>query len=52
MPFTLLAKDTMHHKRTSGGDVFEITVESEAGAAVGSTRIEDCGNGMYKCHYR
>ncbi|KAI3429649.1 hypothetical protein D9Q98_005734 [Chlorella vulgaris] len=52
MPFLLVAKDTSNHRRSSGGDVFEIAVESEAGVVVGSSRIVDRGNGLYECFYR
>ncbi|EFN60095.1 hypothetical protein CHLNCDRAFT_133411 [Chlorella variabilis] len=52
MPFLLVSKDTTNHKRTSGGDGFEIAVESESGAVVGSSRIVDRGTGTYECFYR
>jgi len=52
MPFILVAKDTSGHKRTSGGDTFEVTVENEAGALVGSSRVVDRGTGLYECFYR
>lgn len=53
VPFLLVAKDTMGHKRTSGGDQFEVTVEDVAtGAAVGSARVVDRGTGTYECFYR
>ena len=52
MPFLLVAKDTCNHKRTSGGDVFEIAIEDECGAMVGSSRVVDCGTGRYECFYR
>lgn len=53
MPFLLIAKDTTGHKRTSGGNTFEVTVEDEAtGAAVGSACVVDRGIGTYECFYR
>ena len=52
MPFLLVAKDTAGHKRSSGGDTFEIVVTTEAGAAVGSSRVVDRGTGTYECFYR
>lgn len=53
MPFLLVAKDTAGHKRTSGGDTFELTVEDEpTGTAVGSARVVDRGTGAYECFYR
>ena len=52
MPFLLVAKDNAGHKRSSGGDSFEIVVCNEAGAAVGSSRVVDRGTGTYECFYR
>lgn len=47
-----MARDTAGSKRTSGGDAFEVSLESEAGQAVGSARVVDRGTGVYECFYR
>lgn len=52
MPFLLLARDTAGQKRTGGGDAFEVSLESEGGAAVGSARVVDRSTGVYECFYR
>lgn len=52
MPFLLVARDTAGSKRTSGGDAFEVSLESEAGQVVGSARVVDRGTGVYECFYR
>lgn len=52
MPLLLVARDTAGSKRTSGGDAFEVSLESEAGQAVGSARVVDRGTGVYECFYR
>ncbi len=52
MPFLLVAHDTAGSKRTSGGDAFEVSLESEAGQVVGSARVVDRGTGVYECFYR
>ena len=52
MPFLLVAKDTTGHKRTSGGDTFQVSLESEAGVVVGSARVVDRGTGTYECFFR
>lgn len=43
--------DTCNDKRQSGGDDFQVTVESEDGSKQGRTRIVDLVNGLYHLFY-
>jgi dynein heavy chain len=45
------AKDTLNDKRTSGSDVFRVTVVSADGKYEGISRVRDLANGQYEVHY-
>ena len=51
VPFLIQAKDTLNDKRTSGGDVFKVTVVSADGKYEGASRVRDLENGQYEVHY-
>lgn len=51
VPFIVQAKDTLNDKRSSGGDIFKVTVQSADGKQAGISRVRDLNNGQYEVQY-